>query len=90
MPFFSGKHIHHATGRGAAYEATYGYGAIGVKYQATIRIEGCRPSQISGVIVWGVKALFPKRTIEARLRENVQFIDIAKVLLPLSIPDGIQ
>lgn len=82
MPSLSGKHVHQATGRGALYEATYSYGPIGVTYRATIRIDGCHPSRVGGVIAWGTKALFARRTIEASLREDVQFIDLDKVLLP--------
>jgi len=82
MPSFSGNHVHKATGLGAIYEATYTYGPIGVTYWATIQIDGCRPSRVGGVIAWGRKALFARRTIEASLRDDVQVIDLAKVLLP--------
>lgn len=82
MPSFSGKHVHQASGRGALYEATYSYGPIGVTYGATIRIDGCRPSRVGGVIAWGRKALFAKHTIEASLRDDVQFIDLEKILIP--------
>ena len=84
MPSFCGKHVHKATGRGAIYEATYSYGLIGVTYRATIQIDGCRPSRVGGFIAWGRKALSPRRTIDTSVREDVQFIDLAKVLLPAS------
>jgi hypothetical protein len=76
----SGSDVHRPSGIAAKFVAEYRIGFAGIYYSASITLEGCPPSRLSGFMVWSAKYFPPGRAVERSVRKSIQFLDAEKLL----------
>jgi hypothetical protein len=76
---FTGAYKHKKSAIWLNYEARYRFSAVGVVYEADALFASKRARLVAGVILWGPRALPPRRRVEAAIRETIDIVDIQKL-----------
>lgn len=77
-----GERLHH-TGKLLGYDIQYEFKPIGIVYKADVALEGKSTKLVQGVITWSLRAFPPGRRVEESIWEDIEFLDMDKLVARL-------
>lgn len=76
---FEGVYMHKSSKTVIHYVCRYHYTPLGVAYEADAGFENGKTTRlVTGVVVWGFRAIVPRRSLDRVVRESIDIIDIEK------------